>query len=721
MRALLQAIASALCSWLSYLRGQPAAHQLKEKIGANPDVDASYGTGADVATVATQPSAEGRATENLGGPAQPTTENPSERDEIEEKRQEIRAVDDADCCDVIESVDEEPHGPAERATGHDDRPQLAEAAAIDEGEDLPTGDASKETGIVPGAAQGVSDGGKCALHSRQPVVGPVVESYEGFEQPSEDQETDDAAKAAPSVEPLMETLGQELVDHTRRLAGEEVADTAAGDGDGGSRADVSDANASPKPAGLMSAPTAPRRERRRTPQYRAPVGGPPLRQRSSQSQARPHHAGSSPGPGGPATIDVRVIFQHGGYCMISLLPQRLIGLPERIVVSSAGGDVELLALQDQWYQDVVPDNLPELLREGLVWEDSDTGQEWRLSGREVFVLAPGTTHRGFVSCPRLSLGRNHVVLCTAKVLAPVEDALRAAECDSWSRLGEDDGAPSGWRVLREVVPRKSVPLSNNADILNILRPLPEIEVALEGGIRLAYNTWLLGYPPAIHVYGYHEHTETVLIDGQEAAVSERHGYTAPGWDVEGDHQVWCSNTNRSYSLVRCETNWTYWPAYSFAVSSSGGDDHEFEVCGPLVSTGAMGGRSNQRQVVQVPATNPVLLGACPGEVFFARPRLDLRGAQCLGLPRFDPVWAIPPDTLLCDKRTNRILLVGESAAAGSSTNREPSSGRRDLKRWCLLILDANRKGLSVEPASPATDDLWREYKQVARRLWRRLR
>ena len=172
-----------------------------------------------------------------------------------------------------------------------------------------------------------------------------------------------------------------------------------------------------------------------------------------------------------------------------------------LLFPSGVGKVELLALQDQWYQDVAPDNLAELLRKGIVWKDSDTGHEWLLSGREVFALAHGTTHRGFVTCPRLVLRRNHVVLCTVTQLGPVESALRAAGCANWTQLGEGDGVPSGWRLLRGVVPHKSLPLSSDADILNILRPLPEIEIALEGGIRLAYNTWLLGYPPAIHVYG----------------------------------------------------------------------------------------------------------------------------------------------------------------------------------------------------------------------------
>ncbi len=495
-----------------------------------------------------------------------------------------------------------------------------------------------------------------------------------------------------------------------------------GDRLGNSSAEGNDSNAKaeihlpmPRPA------TTPTTERRRQPKYRPPAGGLAPGQRSSQSQARQQDSGNSTARNQPANIHVRVVFQRGGCCAVSLLPRRLSGQPEELVVSNGAGEVELLALQDQWYQDIAPDNLDELLRKGIVWKDSGTGHQWLLSGREVFVLAHGTTHRGFVSCPRLVLGRNHVVLCRAKQFGPVVSALREAGCGNWTQLGEDNGVPSGWRLLREVVPQKSVSLSSDSDILNILRPFPEIEIVLEGGIRLAYNTWLLGYPPAIHVYGNPEYIDTVLIDGHEAFLSRQDTYTAPRWDVEGEHEVRCSSTKKSYSLLRSDANWNYWPAYSFTIGSSLYDEHGFEFCGPLVRPVVAGGWLDQRQVVQVPATNPILLGARPGEVFVARPRLDVWGAQCLGLPPFDPVWALPAQPLRCSKRTNRILLVKTAVTRGKCTNREPSADHRHLERWCQLVLDANRKGLPIEPATPETHSLWREYKQLARSLWRRLR
>ena len=591
--------------------------------------------------------------------------------------------------------------------------------AIDEGDDVGGDDASEQSGVVPGQGQGVSDGDERTL-GQESALDSVAESCRATEQAAEKQEPDDKVEVVSPAKPTAETVKLDLDDQIGVPARKDEGISAADGGRIGG-ADAIQSSGKPPSGGTEGSPGATGgKERGRRLQYRGPAARPPPPQRL-QPQARPPRVVGPRAQLGHATIQVRLIFERGGYCSVSLLPQRLRGLPEQLVVSNQGGDVELVALEDQWYQDVVPANLGDLLRNGIVWKDSDTGRKWLLRGREVFVLAHGSSHRGFVSCPKLSLGRSHLVLCTATILGPVEDALRAAGCDHWSQLGEDDGAPSGWRVLREVVPQKAVPLSANDDILNILRPLPEIEIALEGGIRLAYNTWLLGYPPAILLYGDRERNEKVLIDGLEASASEDDGYTAPGWDIQGHHQVFCSNINRRYSLVRSQENWSYWPANSCALDSSQGDERRFEFCGPLVRPVAIDGRTYQRRVVSVPATNPVLLGAGSGEIFFARSRPDVRAAQCLGLPPFDPVWALPHEPLRCDKRTNRILLVGDPAAGDINASREPAGSDRDIKGWCSLILDANRKGLSVEPSSPATDHLWLQYKRVARRIWRRLR
>ena len=455
--------------------------------------------------------------------------------------------------------------------------------------------------------------------------------------------------------------------------------------------------------------------RRLPPQYRAPSGKP-------LSRTMATNKGTFSTRTQRADIEVRILFQRDG-CAVSLLAKRLQGLPDKITVFSESGEQDLVALQDEWYQDVVPGNLSDLLHTGFVWTEKQTNQEWALSaGREVFVLAPGTTHRGFVSCPRLTLGRDHVVLCAATRLSAVKDVLDEAGCSGSDELGEDDGVPTGWKVLRKVRPKRPVIPNNDTDILNVLRPRPEIEIALEGGIRLTSNSWLLGYPPAIRVYGDPEHTETILIDNQEAVGSDQDGYTVPGWDKEGNHQIWCSATQKSYSLISCDTSWSFWPAYSFSLRGIQGEICEFAFCGPLVYPSTKDTRQDQRRTILVPSSNPVLLGARPGEVCFAHLRRDVRNVQCLGLPPFDPVWALPSHPLRCDKRNNRILLLGKiKAVPCTAGNRWLTDDSCDLEMWYRIILDISRKGLIIEPMSPAADRLWCSYKRLARHLWKKSR
>jgi hypothetical protein len=429
-------------------------------------------------------------------------------------------------------------------------------------------------------------------------------------------------------------------------------------------------------------------------------------------------------------IELRVLFDRGGDYRVTLLPRRRGGLPDECTVSTAnGGALDLVALEDEWYQDVTPDDLGSLLGTGVLWTHEETGYEWVLAGREIFVLAAGTTHRGFVSRPRLTLGHEQAVLCTTSNVAAVEGALQEAGCAKWVKFGEEYGAPLGWILVadsdptgrpRGFVPTKPVRLAEGSDILNVLRPLPEIDISLEGGVPLGYSSWLAGYPPTIRILGDAQHAHKVLIDGNEATIGQDGVCRAPGWDEPGSHQIWCSNLNRRYSLIRLQRTWDAWPAYTF--ESSSGGDKRVAICGPLVRQftigKALGEVSSRLDGEDSVRSNPILLGAVPGQIFVVVPRRDIRGAHCFPSPSFDPVWALPAQPLQFDKTAHRILLVGDVKAPGSG-GADRKTNARAVLRWCGLILDASRKGLAVEPA--AARDLWLSYKQFARSLRRRTR
>ena len=182
---------------------------------------------------------------------------------------------------------------------------------------------------------------------------------------------------------------------------------------------------------------------------------------------------------------------------------------------------------------------------------------------------------------------------------------------------------------------------------------------------------------------------------------------------------------KSYSLDRCETSWRVWSAYSFPFPGNGKDSRGLALCGPLVrpfgDPDAPVGEPGQREGIQIPTTNPILLGPQPGQVFVARQRNDARSAQMVAFPRFAPVWALPAQPLRCDKRVNCILLIGQPVAASSASAHQQEIDWRAIERWYRLILDGSRKGLAVEPTDLATKQLWHQYKRHAKGLWRRMR
>jgi hypothetical protein len=564
------------------------------------------------------------------------------------------------------------------------------------------------------ALEAAGDPGIAGLTSATPNSEPTAAHASG-ERSLDDYGSDDALEhLVASTAPMVGSAGSEQPADGRDTGDLVLGNSTAENGSPGT--------GEVEPAAAKSSRR--RDQRKRPPQYRAPTGRAPGIPESSPSSAGTGSTQLAGNRSHAAAIELRVLFlERGAYCRISLLPRRPAGLPEEITVVGPTGSVDLVALQEDWYQDVEPNSLGNHLRNGFVWTHEATGQEWLLSGREIFVLAQGA-HRGSVSCPRLVLKREHVVACTTSKIPAVEQVLREAGCTGWAQFGKDDGLPDGWVVLRAVVPTRPVPLVDDDDILNVLRPLPGVEIELEGGVRLGYNTWLAGHPPSIRVYGDPEHTQRVFIDGQEAALSAEGCYTVPGWDGVDSHHVWCSSASSTYSLVRCESNWNIWPAHSFPHLD--GQHGRIGICGPLVGAFAVDSSSGERtarfDVIQVPPTNPVLLGPCPGDVFVATPRSDLRGAQCIVSPPFEPVWALPAQPLLCDKQASRILLVGKPAEPGSGTPRDGRGNEQHtLERWCKSLLDANRKGLPIEPGTLASADLWRRYKVYARDLWRRRR
>ncbi len=558
---------------------------------------------------------------------------------------------------------------------------------------------------------------------------PVLGASEGSGETSNDRPTQSA-----------ETAPTEVSEETDRPAEEHPSKGAVGPGQevtprelvaevGGTSVSATEQSPSPRAKDEVEEPVLEPVPNNALTQTDGQARNKAPRQYSGLSRALPKLRNSAPrrrsaGQEEPArreralAIEVRLRFLRGGSCSVSLIAKRSLGLPEDLTVVVGGGEVNLRAMQDEWYQDVVPDDLSGVLKNGTVWgKECAKGQyTWSLSGREIYVLAGRPDISGYVSRPSLALGRDHIVLCTEPLRSRVEEAIKKTGAQPSSVLDGAFGAPPGWVVFRSVVPHDPISSADRVDIFNALRPLPRIEISIERGIRLGYSNWLDGHPPSIRVYGDPQHAAEVRIDGEIAERLTDGSYRASGWDTIGSHSVWCAGTSRSYSIVPFEASWELWDAYGFSVDAGG--SRRLAVCGPNVrsATDEYWGRES----FSVPEKNPVLLGPKPGQIVRALRASRLRGLPRIASPGFRPIWALPRDPLHCDKTTTRILCLAGSQAPETKKQRDglPRWGRdAGVTRWCKFILDASRKGMAADPDTEAVRALWLSYKQLARRIW----
>jgi hypothetical protein len=400
-------------------------------------------------------------------------------------------------------------------------------------------------------------------------------------------------------------------------------------------------------------------------------------------------------------IRVRMTFDRFGFCALSLLPGRTPDLEEEITVKYGGSSLCLLA-QEEWCQDLHFADMGDRLRDGVELKanlSNHRSARWLLKGRDLYVLAGHPRASGFVSAARLVLGRSDVVICTAELLPQVEAVLASAGCQGYSRIDESHGMPAGWFGLRGVSPTMALPLNSGIDPFYALKPAPDIDIELQGGVCLHHSVWLAGYPPQIKLFGQTSGTVKLLIDGKQAHQSALGIFTVDGHDLPGLHSVYCEglSCSRSYSIEEPPDSWQQWQAYHF-------DDGD--ICGPLVHP--MSEIAGRRSFT-VPMSNPLLIGAEPGQIFRCSPR---RVSNWKGFVPFDVVWALPSQPLICDKRTARIIQFGDIRPAASDARMKPD------RCWSNAILDASRKGLRIDNSSANAAACWREYKKVAKSIWR---
>src|SRR5262249_55150466 len=100
-------------------------------------------------------------------------------------------------------------------------------------------------------------------------------------------------------------------------------------------------------------PLAPRTPRQFRPTGRAPA--PPQPGSRSPNAERGTRDRAMP-------LEVRLVFEKAGFCRVSLLPRRGAGMPSELAVEGSGSPPELLALQEEWYQDVILSDIGRLMK-----------------------------------------------------------------------------------------------------------------------------------------------------------------------------------------------------------------------------------------------------------------------------------------------------------------------------------------------------------------------
>lgn len=353
---------------------------------------------------------------------------------------------------------------------------------------------------------------------------------------------------------------------------------------------------------------------------------------------------------------------------------------------------------DDWLEATALSSVSGLLSDGFTASATAEGatHRWQLSsGRPFFVFAH-ETGLGWINQPRLQLGRRQFVIAAAAEVDRVRTVL-AESCTGEIPSPGEPGSLPGWAVLGTVTPA-TAPRAVEGDVFgNVLRPLPDVSISLEDGLWLRGNEWLDGFGPRIRLLGQLPAGESLFIDGVQASADPEGNFSTASSQSPGAHAVQCLGASASYSISAAPVEWPQLPP----------EEHGMEPLEPKAGS----------VLVSVPSTNPLLLGARPGEWFVCSRR---PGSTWTGYVGFEPVWALPADAAHSNRATDRVLSLRTKAVVADRTdNGRSRPAQADITRWYLAILASRGKRLEVQPA--AGRDLWKDYTDEADRQRRNRR
>lgn len=419
---------------------------------------------------------------------------------------------------------------------------------------------------------------------------------------------------------------------------------------------------------------------------------PRLRQRSGDASLSARTATRRIREIGALDADLVVFFQPGGWGIsISVLLRRGVGGPDEVNVRVDGDSVNVLAIDDTFFEPLHLSGVEGALRDGIAIETADTPPlRWSRTQRVLHVFSERPGISGFASVPRVVIGQENVILCTNEVGAEVLDFCRAADAEAPIEVA-GPGVPSGWRCFRSYRPKRPAQELGIEEILLALNPKPDAAIELSGGISISRGTWITDRPPVIRLVGVQPTDGELTIDDQPASLADG-GWVSSNWSALGRHVIRYAGLSRSYEIVEPEDHWDTWSAHPGL---------HFSACGAAVST-----LSGARSIV-LPAAGCWLLGAHPGQTAWAVPSVY---GSAIAAPAFEPVWAILPR--VGRTRTAPRLLASNAPPQQPAPRAAPAA----VRQWRQLL----RNG-PPHLAAPEADALWQLYRHAARALKQRRR
>lgn len=396
--------------------------------------------------------------------------------------------------------------------------------------------------------------------------------------------------------------------------------------------------------------------------------------------------------GGSLEAILLLTFLPGGWGIsLAVLLGRADGMPENVEVHVGGATYSLLTIDARLFEPFEPPGEMDLVGSGVAAETTTPPtRRWVRTPRDLHVFSERAGVSGFASVPRAVIGQENVVLCRARLAATAIECARATGSAELQQVA-GPGIREGWQCFRAFRPKAPADFGEASDIFLSLNPLPDAAIELSGGVASGRSTWIVGAPPTIRILGTDPSAAEFTIDGHPASPAHADGWLAPGWDAPGTHTIRFGGLSRAYEIAEIDETWPVWATDSASA---------YFACGAKVSA------SSQAGAFAFAGGSRWLLGASAGDVAFAA---QSPAGIAIAAPSFRPVWAL---AALVGGR-----LVPATALPFRAPPQMPSEPvvRERIAQWCNLL-----RGSST-PTDASSKELWRQYRQLARRLRRRCR